>query len=88
MDNLSDNSYVGCISWEHHNTTIMTEQEKIKVAEKCGLAYSGKNAEGELQFIGTEQQWEKFDDELQLDSLEETDWNQIEGINRQQEDNT
>lgn len=40
------------------------EQNKIKLAEECGMVYSGKDAEGELEFIGTQEEWYKFSQEL------------------------
>jgi len=33
----------------------------MKLASECGLAFSGVDDEGELNFIGTEKEWKKFE---------------------------
>ena len=40
------------------------EQNKIELAEECGLTYTGRNFEGELEFIGTQEEWYKFNKEF------------------------
>lgn len=37
------------------------EKTLKRLADECGLVYSGKNADGELEFIGTEQKWKKYE---------------------------
>ena len=50
----------------------MTNEEKIKIAELCGLSYSGKDDEDQDQFIGTIENCHKFDEDLiNKDELEE-----------------
>ena len=36
--------------------------QKLKNYEKAGLAYCGKDFEGQEQFIGTKKQWKKGDE--------------------------
>lgn len=38
------------------------EMLKMKLADQCGLAYGGRDDEGELNFIGSKKQWKKFED--------------------------
>jgi len=45
----------------------MTNEEKIKLAEECGLVFDGMiNLDGEdwPQFIGDDKAWEKYDNAL------------------------
>lgn len=37
------------------------EMLKMKLADRCGLAYGGRDDEGELNFIGSKKQWDKFE---------------------------
>ena len=37
------------------------EDFEIKLAEEAGLIYTGRDDEGEPMFLGTKQQWEKFE---------------------------
>ncbi len=39
----------------------LTEQQIIEIADQSGLVYSGKNENGELEFIGTDVKWKDFD---------------------------
>lgn len=39
----------------------MSEEEQKQIADSCGLVYSGKNFDGELEFIGTDKQWREFE---------------------------
>ena len=39
------------------------EIKKIELAKQCGLTFSGLNGDAELEFIGTDEQWSKFDEE-------------------------
>lgn len=46
-----------------------TEEQmvKMKLASECGLAFGGVDDEGELNFIGTEKEWKKFEKNLSTD---------------------
>lgn len=44
----------------------MTKEDKIKLAEECGLSYAGPNDEGEPEFIGNDKAWNKFTQEQEL----------------------
>lgn len=37
------------------------EMAKMKLASECGLAFGGVDDEGELEFIGTDEQWKEFE---------------------------
>ena len=39
----------------------MNQEELKKLADEAGLVYSGLNADGELEFIGTKQKWERYE---------------------------
>lgn len=41
----------------------------IKTAEAAGLVYSGKNAEGENEFVGTKEQWQRAENFEQGDNM-------------------
>lgn len=41
----------------------MTKEQKIYLAYKCGLQVWEENEE-EIEFIGTDKQWKKFQEEL------------------------
>ena len=36
----------------------MTNEQKIELAEECGLEFTGEYEEGEPQFIGDNQAWD------------------------------
>ena len=42
----------------------MTNEQKIKIAESCGLNCY-KHKDGELEFMGTDKQWKAYEDELE-----------------------
>lgn len=37
------------------------EDVEIKLAEEAGLVYTGKNEDGDEEFIGTKQEWQEFE---------------------------
>ena len=39
---------------------IINEENLLELAEEAGLAFSGRNFEGQPEFIGTVQAWDKF----------------------------
>lgn len=41
---------------------MISEKLQKKLADQAGLIYSGKNEEGALEFIGTEDKWKKFEE--------------------------
>jgi hypothetical protein len=41
----------------------MTNEEKIKIAKECGLIYNGVEDDAP-QFIGTDEQFEEYEEEL------------------------
>jgi len=41
------------------------------VARRCGLVPCGKNSEGEQEYIGTKQEWDRYDDDNASDVLYE-----------------
>ena len=45
--------------------TSMSNETKIKIAEEVGLVYNGM-IEGEPQFIGTDKQFEAYEEELAI----------------------
>ena len=38
----------------------MTKEETIKLAEECGLTYTGQEEDGEPQFLGKQEAWDMF----------------------------
>lgn len=44
-------------------------EELIKLAEQAGLVYSGINADGQLEFIGENDQWNKYEQLKKLNNL-------------------
>lgn len=40
------------------------QMAKMWLASKCGLAFGGIDDEGEINFIGTENEWRKFNKKL------------------------
>ena len=53
----------------------MTKEQIIKVATDLGLKYTGDSDEdGRPEFIGTEKQWEKFNEVDLAEVIEEPDF--------------
>lgn len=50
----------------------MTKEEKIKIAEECGLSYAEDNAVGDPEFIGTEKAWNRFTEKLDVELINES----------------
>ena len=49
----------------------MNNNRKLEIADRVGMVYSGLNADGELEFIGTEAQWNEFDKLLNEEPTDE-----------------
>ena len=55
----------------------MTNNEKIRIANKCGLVIF-TNQDGELEFLGTEKQWQEFENYIAV--VEEYHENETEAL--------
>lgn len=44
----------------HPINTIINENI-LEIAEEAGLIFSGRNADGEPEFIGSDRQWTKYE---------------------------
>lgn len=50
-------------SEDYNNLTLTIEQEdKLDLAEECGLNFTGEFEEGEPQFTGNNKAWSLFND--------------------------
>jgi len=39
------------------------EEDRITIAEECGLKWTGRDEDGALSFIGNDSQWAKYEQE-------------------------
>jgi hypothetical protein len=58
LDNYADDGNLS-------NSRTLTQQEKkeVELAEKCGLVFGGVGDEGQLEFIGEKEDFERFESE-------------------------
>ena len=48
---------------------IISRDRELQMALRCGLSYVGTNGEDEMEYVGTQSQWTKFEELKEANNL-------------------